>query len=115
MGGGAHVVPQVLILRFSKLLQRIQPSPVAIFADESVHRQILPEPGHAGSQDDQLPAVGDGHTGAVYRLVAQPCRFELTGLQVDHALFDTVVHEVDVLLLGQCHRFLEGFPCVPNK
>ena len=88
---------------------------VAVFADQGVHLRILAELCDAGRQHDQLAAIGHGHTGAVDGLVAQPCAFELAGIQIDHALFQPVLHKVDVFLLSQPDGFGQALPALTDE
>ena len=104
MGRRAHVLPQLGVFRLPELLQRMQPPPVAVFADQPVALRVLPKPLHARGQNDQLSAVGHGHARAVDGLVAQPGAPELGRIEIHHALFQAVRNEVDVLLPGELHR-----------
>ena len=111
----AHILPQVGVCRFFKGRQRLQPPPVAVFSDQSVDLSVLPEALHAGGQDDEFSAVRHGHAGAVDGLVAQPCAFELRGIEIDHAFFQAVGDKINVLLPGQLHRFRQAFPALAEK
>ena len=99
VGRSAHVGTEVLIFRVLKGLQDILPAAVAVFADQRVALRVLPEGGNAGCQNNQLPAVGNGHAGAVNGLVAQPGRVKFRRIQIHHAFLNTVGYKIDVLLL----------------
>mmetsp|Transcript_8082 Transcript_8082/g.16753 ORF Transcript_8082/g.16753 Transcript_8082/m.16753 type:complete len:447 (-) Transcript_8082:138-1478(-) len=62
-------------------------SVVPVLANQSVDGIVFPEFPNARCQDDQLPAVGDRQSRPVDRLVAEPRRVELVGIEVDDHRF----------------------------
>ena len=95
----AQTVTELLVL-FNHL-QGVGSALVAVFADEGIHLGILTETFHAGSQHQQLTAVGDGHAGAVNGLVAQPGALEFPGVKIDDHLVKALGHmgQIDLLAL----------------
>ncbi len=53
---------------------------VAVFADQRVDTRVFTKAFEARRQDDQFTGIGNGHAGAVDRLVAQPGGVELFGI-----------------------------------
>ena len=101
----AHVVAQILILRLVEFVQHVQPTLIAVFADQLVALCVLAEFRNAGRQNNQLAAVRNCHTRAVDGLVAEPGGLKFGGIEIDNTLFDAVLDKVDVLLLCQLDSF----------
>ena len=115
MGRRPHIVPQVLILRLVEFLQRMQTAPISVLADQLVHLWILPKFCNTGCQHDQLSAICHGHTGTIDSLVSQPCAFEFTGIQIDHAFFQSLLYKIDIFLLRQLNCLGQAFASLPDK
>ena len=93
----------------------MQAAAVAVLADNGIIDRVFPEVFHSGGQDNELSAVGNGHSGSVDGLISKPCALEFPVIQIDNALLDSVVHEVNVHLLAKSNSIFKAFSCVAYK
>jgi len=103
---GAEALLQFGVLRHG--LQGVGSAFVAVLADQPVVLLILAELLEPGGKDDEIAVIGNGHPGAVDRLVAQPGTLELLRVQIDHHLFQGGVQKFQIGLHAEAGGVFEG-------
>src|SRR5580698_6550692 len=68
---------------------------VTILANQRVYFGLFAESLEAGSDNEQLAAVGDGHAGSIDGLVRDPGGVELIGLHYGDNFFNGLVEDGD--------------------
>ncbi len=113
VSGGGQVLSQLFV--FGHKLQDFVRGPITVLADQAVDAGIFATGSHAAGQHNQLAAVGDCHSGAINRLVAQPGAVKFCGVQIgDHGLRH-FIQDFDVDLYRQFGRLLKTFAVVPYE
>ena len=88
---------------------------VAEFTDEAVVFRVLAEFFDGGREDYQLAAVGDRHSRAVDRLVAEPRALEFARVEIDDDFVKRLIHVREVRFLAFRDGHLEQFAGAPDE
>ncbi len=90
--------------------ENIEPLLVAKGPDQPVNPRIFAKGLHSRGQNDQLPAIGDGHAGAVNGLVTHPGAAKLLRIRINQNLLQGPRKQVQIVLLTEGHCRLEHLP-----
>src|SRR5271165_529300 len=110
---GAEVAGQVRI--FVNCLERGWGPTIAVFADQRVNGFVLAKLSHSGRENDQLSAVGEGHAGTIYGLVAQPGAVKLVRVEIHHGFANGLFEYLEIHLKAEFRGAAEALDVIANK